>query len=99
MSYENWKYKAENAISCPFCGSESISVLHKEVRFLGYNAYGIKKHKMKAYCICNKCHARGKPIFYIGYTGASWSYYNEKHLRVYSCGDKAVEAWNERKGL
>lgn len=99
MKREDWKYKAANAKSCPFCGSESVCVLHKEVRYIGHNAYSIKKHKMKAYCICNKCHARGKPIFYIGYSNAGYGFYDSEHLPVYACGDKAVDAWNERKGL
>jgi hypothetical protein len=54
---------------------------------------------MKAYCACNKCHATGKPIFYIGYTERGKSGYSEEHLPVYACGDKAIEAWNTRKPM
>jgi hypothetical protein len=92
---EAWKYKAENADSCPFCGNDSVSVAHKEVRYLGVNCFGVKKHMMQAYCTCNKCHAKGMPIKYVGYSNYGYFYDNE-HLPVYSCGDKAIEAWNRR---
>lgn len=95
---EPWKYKAENASSCPFCGSNSVSVLHKEKRFIGYNGIGFKKIAMQVYCMCNKCHAKGKPIRYIGYV-ANYAYYDAEHLPIYSCGDKAIEAWNTRKPM
>lgn len=94
-----WQYKAENAVECPFCSSKSVSVKHKEVRYLGQNAMGVKKHKMKAYCVCNKCKATGTPVFYIGYSGATCASYNEEYLPVYSCGDKAIEKWNTRKPM
>ena len=99
VKYEPWQYKAENAVECPFCSSKSVSVKHKEVRYLGQNAMGVKKHKMKAYCICNKCKANGTPVFYIGYSNATFSSYDEDYLPVYSCGDKAIEAWNTRKPI
>ena len=95
---ENWRYKDETAEPCPFCGSNSVSVVHKDVRFLGQNCEGIKKIKMQAYCTCNKCHAKGKPINYIGYMNAGYGFYDSEHLPIYACGDKAVAAWNERKG-
>ena len=94
-----WQYKAENAVECPFCSSKSVSVKHKEVRYLGRNVFGVKKHKMKAYCVCNKCKATGTPVYYIGYSEASYKAYNEDYLPVYACGDKALEAWNTRKPM
>ena len=90
------KYIAKNATPCPFCGGDSISVNHSELKYLGQNAMGIKKHKMKAYCVCNKCYARGIPVVYIGYSCGPYSY-DENYLPVYSCGDEAIEAWNTRK--
>ena len=96
MKREDWRFKATDAKSCPFCGSNSISVCHKEVRYIGVNGFGVKKLKMKAYCTCNKCHSRGKPIFYIGYANATLCSYNENYLPIYSCGDKAIDAWNRR---
>ena len=45
MKCERWKFKAINAESCPFCGSNSVSVAHKEVRHIGQNAFGVKKIK------------------------------------------------------
>lgn len=95
---EPWKYKTENASNCPFCGSNSVSVLHKEKRFIGYNGIGFKKIAMQVYCMCNICHAKGKPISYIGYV-ANYDYYDAEHLPIYSCGDKAIEAWNTRKPI
>lgn len=96
MKSEKWKYKVENARSCPFCGSDSVSVAHKEVRLLGINGLGVKKHLMQAYCFCNKCHARSMPIKYVGYSNAGYNFYDEEHLPTYSCGDKAVAAWDYR---
>lgn len=97
MNSEKWKYKVENADYCPFCGGKSVSVAHKEVRLLGVTYSGIKKHLMQAYCICNKCHAKGMPVKYVGYSNAGYGFYDEEHLPVYSCGDKAVDAWNRRE--
>lgn len=97
MNRERWRYKAENADPCPFCGGKSVSVMHKEVRFIGKNGFGVKKILMQAYCKCNSCHAKGKPIKYTGYADADYGYYDNDHLPIYSCGNKAVEAWNERK--
>lgn len=94
---EDWRYKAENAEKCPFCGSGSISVMHKEMRFLGMNFYGVKKHKMQAYCICNMCHAKGKPVIYIGYSNRVGV--DADHLPVYSCGEEAIKAWNTREPM
>lgn len=91
---EPWKYKAENAKPCPFCGGNSVSVAHKEVRYLSENDFGTKKHIMQAYCTCNKCHAKGMPIKYVGYSGTGG--YDDDFLPAYSCGDKAVYAWNTR---
>lgn len=94
---DEWQYKVENAVPCPYCGGTSVSVKHKEVRYLGENDFGVKKHKMKSYCVCNKCKATGTPVYYIGYSDAYFKAYSEDFLPVYSCGDKAIEAWNTRK--
>ena len=94
---EDWRYKAENAEKCPFCGSGSISVMHKEMRFLGVNFYGVKKHKMQAYCMCNMCHAKGKPVIYIGYSNRVEV--DADHLPIYSCGEEAIKTWNTRKPM
>lgn len=95
VKFEEWRYKSETAKPCPFCGGNSVSVVHKDVRFLGQNYEGIKKIKMQAYCTCNKCHAKGKPITYVGYI-APHGFYDSEHLPLYSCGEKAVDVWNER---
>lgn len=94
---EPHRYKAENADPCPFCGGGSISVIHKEIRYLGANGIGTKKIKMKAYCICNKCKAAGSAIFYIGHTFPRENGYTEDHLPIYTRGKEAIAAWNERK--
>lgn len=93
---EPWTYKAENAATCPFCGSDSINVNHAEVRYMGQNEDGIKRHYMKSYCICNKCKARSTPVFYIGHTNCSGGF-DDDFLPVYACGDKAIENWNNRQ--
>lgn len=96
MTSEKWKYKADGAKKCPFCDSDSVSVAHAEMRFLGQTYWGMKKIKMKAYCVCNKCHAHGKPIVYIGYTSQGDNGYSKEHLPIYSCGEDAIKAWNRR---
>lgn len=93
---EKPKFKVKKALPCPFCGSDSVSVTHSEMRFIGVNGLGIKKIKMKAYCICNKCYARSKPIVYYGHTGGGYRGYSEDFLPLYACGGKAIEAWNRR---
>ena len=46
---------------CPFCGGKArISFL--QTAFAGINGFGDKKIKYRVQVICNKCHARGKPI-------------------------------------
>lgn len=99
LNFEKWQYKAKDATPCPFCGSESVSVKHKEIRFYGWNGLGFKKHRMKAYCVCNKCGATGTPIYYDGYSNAPFAYYDDEHKRVYSCGEEAIKAWNTRKPM
>ena len=94
MKCEKYRFKAENAKPCPFCGSESISVIHSELRFLGVNYLGVKKHRMKVYCVCNKCKSRGIPVTYIGYSNRSD--YDEAHLPVYAHGEDAISSWNYR---
>lgn len=94
---DRWKYKTDKADKCPFCGSKSISVCHAEVRYIGHNYFGAKKIKMKAYCMCNKCYAKGKPVTYIGYTDLN--VYDEEHLPLYACGDEAIKVWNIRKPM
>lgn len=96
ITREPHQYRAILAENCPFCGSESVNVKHREIRFIGQNFHGTKKIKMKAYCACNKCHATGKPIFYIGYTSPGESGYNEEYLPIYARGKEAIAAWNER---
>lgn len=96
VKFDKWKYKAENAKNCPFCDNSSISVMHKQKQFMGYNGLGFKKIEMTAYCMCNKCYAKGTPVPYVAYTNCNHSYFDENHLPLYSCGDKAIEAWNRR---
>lgn len=76
---------------CPFCGHKGISIMHKEVKYLGANGIGYKKHIYKAYARCNKCFSRGKPITF------------EWISNIPGCGltlkehdAEAIEAWNRR---
>lgn len=94
---DKWRYKTEEAIPCPFCNGESVSVAHSQIKFLGQNDFGAKKIKMKAYCVCNKCGARGTPVYYIGYE--SLGGYDKDHLPIYSCGEEAIKLWNTRKPM
>lgn len=86
------------ADSCPFCGSESISAVHRQVHFIGMNEFDIKKIHMKCYCTCNKCRARSKAVHYIGYVCAPYDFYDETHPHIYSddMKIKAVIEWNRR---
>lgn len=92
MKCEKWRYKAENAAQCPFCGGKSVSVVHSEKRYIGRNRLDGKVISMAVYCKCNTCHARSKPIRYIGHTIRSIEL-----TPIYAYGDKAIEEWNKRK--
>lgn len=46
---------------CPFCGGRA-AVSFKDAGFGGQNYNGDKRLKYRVQVICNKCHARGKPI-------------------------------------
>lgn len=96
---DDWRKKAnkEDVKPCPFCGSNSISACHKQIKFLGQNEFGIKKIKMQVYCKCNNCHSRGTPVTYIGYVGGSKD--NDKYPWIYNDEFKldALIKWNKRK--
>lgn len=86
------------ADSCPFCGSKSISAVHRQVKFIGMNDLHAKKIYMKCYCTCNKCSAKSKAVNYIGYADAQYDFYDENHPHIYSddMKIKAVNEWNRR---
>lgn len=87
-----------NVEPCPFCGKKSVSAVHAEKRFIGYTEGGIKMLSMKCYCTCNYCHAKSKPVSYIGYTDAVLAFYDNDHPRIYDIKYKnmALEEWNRR---
>lgn len=89
-----WTKKMENAKPCPFCGSISISAKHKDCGIYLYNGFN-KILKMKVYCYCNKCHARSKPISYLGREYGDAEKYE---IVIYDdrMKEKALEKWNER---
>lgn len=83
---------------CPFCGKKSVSAVHAEKRFIGYTEFGIKILSMKCYCTCNHCHAKSKPVSYIGYCNAVDGFYDNEHPRAQDIKYKklALEEWNNR---
>ena len=89
-----WTKKMENVKPCPFCGSISISAKHKDCGIYLYNSFN-KILKMKVYCYCNKCHARSKPISYLGRQYGDAEKYE---IGIYDdrMTEKALEKWNER---
>lgn len=89
-----WTKKMENVKPCPFCGSISISAKHKDCGIYLYNSFN-KILKMKVYCYCNKCHARSKPISYLGRQYGDAEKYE---IGIYDdrMKEKALEKWNER---
>lgn len=46
---------------CPFCKGKA-KVNARQHKFYGENDFGNKKISWAVYVVCNKCHARGKPI-------------------------------------
>lgn len=76
---------------CPFCGGKSISVIHSEVKYLGQNENGNKKHIYRAYARCNKCFSRGKPVLF------EWiSNIPGCKLTLKEHDAAAIETWNRR---
>ena len=93
-----WTDKMIHALPCPFCGSTSVNAIHKQNTYLGSNGYYVVKIGMSCYCKCNKCHARSKPIKYIGYFNAPFDFYDDEHPNGYSDKYKllALNEWNKR---
>lgn len=76
---------------CPFCGGKSINVIHSEVKYLGQNENGNKKHIYRAYARCNKCFSRGKPVSF------EWiSNIPGCKLTLKEHDAAAIETWNRR---
>ena len=46
---------------CPFCGGKA-KVSFKKSDYMGQNVYGDVNLKYRVQVICNRCHARGRPI-------------------------------------
>ncbi len=74
---------------CPFCGGNGkLSI--RQGRFYGQNCFGDKKMKMVLQVICNRCHARSKPIT------TDWLVNPNRWNMPQEYYDKAWEAWNTR---
>lgn len=59
--YEPPEKMANGLKLCPFCkGTAKLSF--KQVRFGGWNFQGERRLKYRVQVICNRCHARGKPV-------------------------------------
>lgn len=88
-----------NVKPCPLCGNKSVSAVHAQKRLIGYTEGGIKILSMKCYCTCNHCHAKSRPVSYIGYCDASIGFYDDDHPRIYDLKYKvkALDEWNRRK--
>lgn len=96
MRKEKYSMRVENAEKCPFCGSTSITVFHKQGVLIGRNDFGGKKIDMKCYCKCNKCHARGGVVSYIGYCNLR-EYGDKDYIYENKYKEKAIERWNTRQ--
>ena len=89
---------------CPFCrGNARVS--SRDVKFGGQNYNGDRKIKYRIQVICNKCHARGKPITtecMINPNPGAFKYgnvtpYAKQQYDLFAPYiEKAVAAWNTR---
>ena len=93
---------------CPFCGGFP-KLSFKEVDFYGRNYIGDKKSKYRVNMICQRCHARSKPIktdYLINCnphkSNFENSIYEHPDLRkkqtemIRPWVEQAIEAWNRR---
>lgn len=80
---------------CPFCGGKG-HLSQREIRFIGQNYYGAKKIYCGVQVICGRCHARGglatDTVVFGSYD------YESEHATLASMNERAVDAWNQRKG-
>lgn len=77
---------------CPFCGADSIKVVHQQRKFKGENELGWKIIRMKYFCYCNKCRASGPPVFDdIECYGSPQATDNAKNE------ERAIKKWNNRR--
>lgn len=95
MRKEKYTMRVENAKSCPFCNSTSVTVFHKQCALIGRNGFDEKKIAMECYCRCNKCHARSPMVSYIGYRNL-FDYKDKDHIYDYKYKEQAIEKWNTR---
>lgn len=97
MTEQNgYTMRIENPKPCPFCGSKSVTVWHKQKTFIGKNDFGATKLKMQCYCKCNKCHSKSKPISYIGFFDLKTYDCEHEYAYDYKFKLKAIEEWNKR---
>jgi Lar family restriction alleviation protein len=76
---------------CPFCGSASTRVQHKDIGYIGQNGYGAKLIKYQSYVMCNKCYSKGEPTTIKYIIGIEQSRNDLKEN-----DNKAIELWNRR---
>ena len=102
---------SEELKPCPFCGGKA-KISYIQESFLGWNGYGDKKIKYRVHIICNKCHAKGKPIItdwlvnpkpwssvYRSTYDPKWGSYGQDSNQTEMFRpyvEQAIEAWNRR---
>ena len=75
---------------CPFCGGKA-KVSHRQFGFRGYYMDGNKEVRYRVQVICNRCHARGKPVTTEWMRHSLMQYY-PKNFEKYNT--EATESWN-----
>ena len=93
---------------CPFCGGKA-KLSFADVQFCGQNFAGDKKTRYRVQVICNRCHARGKPVktdalINCNPLASDWGgrdyFPSAKIVRqtemIRPWAEAAIEAWNRR---
>lgn len=81
---------------CPFCGGNG-KISYRDVEFGGWNGKGDRRKKYRIQVICNKCHARGKPVTTNWLVNPNpYSKAPSQVLLFQPYVEHAIEEWNRR---